>query len=176
MRATVLLVASGSLLFFLACGGGIAPSGNGDGTGTSGTSGSSGATSTGGGTHSNPNMPTGGSSGQSGATCTVGNYLFCRCDDGSEGMKECLPDRSFGACACNDLPPPPPPCSYPMASNPPGCPAMYSHTFQGQPCPTLNLVCSYPGAGDGDANGCASTAGLQCRVAPGGATFWTATQ
>ncbi len=182
MRAPALVLASASLLFFCACGGGIAPSGNGngngDGTGTpSGTTGASGASSSGGSTHSNPNMPTGGGGGESGATCTVGNYVFCRCADGSEGTKECLPDRSFGACACDSVtPPPPPPCVYPPNTNPPGCPATYSHAYQGQPCPTLNLVCSYPGAGDGDANGCASTAGLQCRVAPGGATSWVATQ
>lgn len=181
MRAVPLFLASASL-FLCACGGGIAPSGNGDGTGTTGSSGTSGSTgggggsSTGGGVHSNPNMPTGGSSGQSGSTCTVGSYAFCRCADHSEGTKECLPDSSFGACACDDVPPPPPPCAYPPNTNPPGCPAAYSHSYQGQPCNTLNLVCSYPGAGDFDANGCASTAVLACRVAPGGATFWTAAQ
>ena len=185
MRTTVRLVASGSLLLlFVACGGGIAPSGNGDGTGdgtgasggtgTAGTTGSSGAASTGGGAQSNPNMPTGGGAAKKGPSCTVGGYVFCRCDDGSEGTKECLPDRGFGACACNDLPPPQP-CSYPVPNNPPDCPAMYSHKFQGQPCPTLNLVCSYPGQGDPEPT-CAATARLQCRVAPGGAMFWVATQ
>jgi hypothetical protein len=181
MRALAHVLASASLLFFCACGGGIAPSGNGNGdgsgtpSGTTGSSGGSGAPSSGGSTHSNPTMPTGGGEGESGATCTVGSYVFCRCADRSEGTKECLPDRSFGACACDDVPPPSTPCSYPMALNPPGCPATYSHVYQGQPCDTPNLQCSYPGQGDPQPN-CASTALLACRVAPGGATFWTAAQ
>ncbi|MEA2750959.1 MAG: hypothetical protein QOI41_5102 [Myxococcales bacterium] len=156
-----------------ACGGGIAPSGTtGDGSGTStGTSGTSGTS--GGSVNS-------GASGASGATragCTVGSYTFCRCNDGSEGTAECLSDRSFSACMCNLVPPAtPPPCSYPPADNPADCPGSYSHTYQGEPCPVMNLQCIYPGQGDGDANGCASTAGLQCRVAPGGGLFWTATQ
>lgn len=181
MRAITFLILSSSLLLF-ACGGGIAPSGtSGDGSGTGGSdsSGTSGSSATSGGlAHSNPNMPTGGSSATSGSTCTAGNYVFCRCDDGTEGTKECLPDRSFGACSCNDVPPPPPPCSYPVVINPPGCPAAYSHVYQGQPCDTLNLQCSYPGQGDPSDKGCgfAATAALECRVAPGGATFWVATQ
>lgn len=184
MRATTFLFVSSSLFFF-GCGGAIAPSGtSGDGSGTGGTdssgtsgsAGSSGSSSTSGGmAHSNPNMPAGGGSATGGSTCTAGNYVFCRCEDGSEGTKECLPDSSFAACSCNDVPPPPPPCSYPMVMNPPGCPATYSHVYQGQPCDTLNLACTYPGQGDPQPN-CAATAGLQCRVAPGGATFWVATQ
>jgi hypothetical protein len=176
MRATTFLIVSSSLFFF-GCGGGIAPSGtSGDGSGTD-SSGTSGSSATSGGTaHSNPNMPTGGSSGTSGSTCTAGSYVFCRCDDGTEGTKECLPDRSFAACSCNDLPPPPPPCFYPATNNPPGCPATYAHVYQGQPCDTLNLQCWYPGQGDPESNGCNASALLACRVAPGGATFWTASQ
>jgi hypothetical protein len=108
--------------------------------------------------------------------CTPGAYVFCRCADRSESTKLCRADGTFDACACDVSPPAPPPCLYPTANNPPGCPATYSHSYQGKPCDTLNLECAYPGAGDFDANGCAATAGLACRVAPGGATSWVATQ
>jgi hypothetical protein len=170
-----------SVLALAACGGAVAPSGTGGSTdgsnGSSGAAGGSASATSGGASRSNPDQPSGGATSTGGtATCTVGSYVFCRCQDASEGTKECLPDRTFGACACDDAPPPPPLCSYPPPLNPPGCPATYSHAYQGQPCDTLNLACLYPGAGDGDANGCASTAGLQCRVSPGGATSWVATQ
>jgi hypothetical protein len=37
-----------------------------------------------------------------GVKCTPGNYVFCRCEDRSEGTKLCLPDGiSFEACKCD---------------------------------------------------------------------------
>jgi hypothetical protein len=167
--ASLLLVLPLLAVSAAACGGGIAPSGTtGDGSGTSTASGTSGTS--GGSVNS-------GAGGATGASCTVASYTFCRCNDDSEGMAECLSDHSFSACMCHIVSPwTPPPCSYPPANNPADCPGSYSHAYQGEPCPVMNLQCIYPGQGDGDGNGCASTAGLQCRVAPGGALFWTATQ
>lgn len=54
-------------------------------------------------------------------------------------------------------------CSYPDAGNDPRCPATYYYGFSRKPCPELGLVCSYPGSGDGRADGCWGTAGLSCR-------------
>jgi hypothetical protein len=37
-----------------------------------------------------------------GVKCTAGNYVFCRCEDRSEGTKLCLPDGiSFDPCKCD---------------------------------------------------------------------------
>ena len=108
---------------------------------------------------------------------TSGASVFCRCADRSEGTRQCDDSgRTFDECICNPGALPPPDCVYPPSTNPPPCPAVYSHAYQGQPCDTPNLQCSYPGAGDGDAKGCASTAGLMCRVTPGGAASWVAVQ
>ena len=39
--------------------------------------------------------------------CTPGNYVFCRCEDRSEGTKLCHPDGvSFDACTCDGTQPP----------------------------------------------------------------------
>jgi hypothetical protein len=156
-----------SLLCFL-CGGAIAPQADDQqSTAAAGSSGASGATGS----------PPAATSSSGPSICTPGAYVFCRCADRSEGTKLCRKDGSFDACTCDEPAPGPPSCSYPPTTNPPGCPASYSHAYQGQPCATLNLDCAYPGAGDLDANGCAATAGLWCRFGPGGgATAWFATQ
>ena len=52
-------------------------------------------------------------------------------------------------------------CGYPDVQNDPRCPATYSTSHAGEPCP-IGLSCSYPGMGDGTSPGCASTAGLLC--------------
>ncbi len=44
----------------------------------------------------------------------------------------------------------------------PRCPAMYSFSYFGMPCPAVGLSCAYPGAGDGTANGCFATAMMWC--------------
>ena len=41
-------------------------------------------------------------SGPTGAVCTAGNYVFCRCEDRSEGTKLCRADGvSFDDCKCD---------------------------------------------------------------------------
>jgi len=43
-----------------------------------------------------------------GVKCTPGNYVFCRCEDRSEGTKLCRPDGvSFDTCVCDGSQPPP---------------------------------------------------------------------
>jgi len=172
MRSSSILL----LLIVSACGGGVALPTGGDGTsgGTSGN-GSSGRTGSSGSTDGNGSDSTDGSNGTgTSAKCTPGNYVFCRCADRSEGTKLCNNDgASFGACSC-DKAESPPDCAYPATNNPPGCPPTYSHGYQGQSCPTLNLTCSYPGAGDGRSDGCYSTAMMWCRDDGGGARWTTA--
>ena len=179
MRRTLvaLLFVSFSIVIVAACGGAVAPvddkqSGSG-GTSRSGSGGTSGSGSSTGSDQSSSGATSGG------VICTAGNYVFCRCADRSEGTKLCRDGASFDACVCDPNPPtipPTMPCSYPPSLNPPGCPAMYSHSYQGQPCPQDNLDCSYFGAGDPLPGGCAATAMLFCRVAPGGATYWLTAQ
>lgn len=155
------------LLFtYGACGGGIAP-----GTDKQTPTGSSGEGSgSGGGASGTGNGGSGSGTDQTApARCTPGAYVFCRCPDRSEGTKLCRGDGTFDACSCEVS------CSYPAPTTPLGCPATYSHAYSGQPCDTPDLHCLYPGQGDGDSNGCASTAGLTCRDEPGGAR-WVATQ
>lgn len=42
-----------------------------------------------------------------GVKCTPGNYVFCRCEDRSEGTKLCRPDGvSFDMCVCDGTQPP----------------------------------------------------------------------
>ncbi|MGH7284257.1 MAG: hypothetical protein ACRELY_22245, partial [Polyangiaceae bacterium] len=53
-------------------------------------------------------------------------------------------------------------CTYSPVDNDPACPATYSYTFSGQPCVPVGLECGYPGAGDGESNGCYATAVLIC--------------
>ena len=164
MRASFLCLLLSAASTLVACGGAIAPQSDDQQSTTAGAGKSSGAGSS-------------GTSGSGTSVCTPGAYVFCGCADRSEGTKLCRKDGTFDACSCETPPPEPPSCSYPPTRNPPGCPASYSSAYQGQPCATLNLDCSYPGAGDFDANGCAATAGLWCRFGPGGrATVWFATQ
>lgn len=54
-------------------------------------------------------------------------------------------------------------CSYPPVANDPACPATYSYSYGGKPCSPIGLNCAYPGAGDGESNGCYATAELWCR-------------
>ena len=172
MRASLLCLLLSTTSILVACGGAIAPQSDDQQSTTAGAGRSSGSGSSG------TNGTTGSDQGPTSATsiCTPGAYVFCRCADRSEGTKLCRKDGTFDTCSC-DTPAAPPPCSYPPTKNPPGCPASYSYAYQGQPCDTLNLDCSYPGAGDFDANGCAATAGLWCRLAQGGTTTeWYATQ
>jgi hypothetical protein len=45
----------------------------------------------------------------SGHVCTAGNYVYCRCEDRSEGTKLCQDDgASFAACVCDGSQPPDP--------------------------------------------------------------------
>jgi hypothetical protein len=78
-------------------------------------------------------------------------------------------------------------CDYPPYANDPACPAQYAYTFGGKPCSPIGLQCAYPGAGDGESNGCFSTAMLWCRGDAGvtvdagdagdaGSGTWTAAQ
>jgi hypothetical protein len=166
MRASLLCLLLSAASTLVACGGAVAPQS--DDQQSTGSGKSSGGT-----TGSTPGTVS--SSGTSG--CTPGAYVFCRCADRTESTKLCRKDGTFDACSCGAPPPEPPACSYPPTKNPPGCPASYSSAYQGQPCAPLNLDCAYPGAGDFDANGCAATAGLWCRLGPGGdTTVWYATQ
>jgi hypothetical protein len=65
-------------------------------------------------------------------------------------------------------------CTYPPQNNPADCPASYSFSYSGQPCPAEGLECWYPGAGDGDGQGCFYTAMLRCTsmFTDGGAAVW----
>ncbi len=54
-------------------------------------------------------------------------------------------------------------CSYAPLANDPACPASYTYSFGGKACAPIGLMCGYPGAGDGTADGCFSTAMLWCR-------------
>ncbi len=175
MRASVLclaLILATAASSLAACGGAIAPQTD-DQQSTTGTGKTTAAPSRGT-AGSDPGGPV--SSGAP-SVCSPGAYVFCRCADRSEGTKLCRKDGSFDACSCDETLPEPSPCAYPPTKNPPGCPASYSSAYQGQPCSPLNLDCAYPGAGDFDANGCAATAGLWCRLGAGGnSTVWFATQ
>jgi len=166
MRAPLLCLLLSAASALVACGGAIAPSDDQKSSGN-GSSGSSGTTGSDPAPISSSGTP----------VCTPGTYTFCRCADRSEGTRLCRKDGTFDACTCDTPLPEPPACSYPPTKkNPPGCPASYSSSYQDQPCPSLNLDCAYPGAGDFDANGCAATAGLWCRLGPGGSTnVWFAT-
>ena len=53
-------------------------------------------------------------------------------------------------------------CVYTPVTNDPACPTVYSHTYGGRPCVPVGLMCGYPGKGDGQPNGCFSTAVLIC--------------
>jgi hypothetical protein len=182
MRIHAILAASSSLLLLAAasgaCGGGIATTDQGS-SGSSGSGTSSGGSQSSGGSDSvgttsgvNPGGP---AQGVSGPTCVVGSQIACPCDGGVNGSKTCLDNgRDYDACSCPV--PPPRVCSYPVALNPDGCPAMYSHTIQGTPCTTDGLKCTYYGVGDIGPDGCAGTAELFCAIAPGGALFWGAAQ
>jgi len=164
------LVAVAVALVLMACGGSVAPSGSSGSSGTSGsgTSGSGSANGSGSDTGS-----TSGATGRGSLRCPPGAYVFCRCQDRSEGTKLCQQDgKTFSACQCEPqpvdcLPPPPEP-------NPPGCPASYSRSYSDQPCGDEALECAYPTAGDPGPDGCPTTAILSCRVAPGGSRVWYA--
>lgn len=168
MRASLLCLLLSAASALAACGGAIAPQSDDQKSSSSGSSGTSGTT----GSDPGPISSSGAS------VCTPGAYVFCRCADRSEGTKLCRKDGTFDACTCDTPLPEPSACSYPPTrKNPPACPASYSSAYQGQPCPALNLDCAYPGAGDFDASGCPATAGLWCRLGPGGTTnVWFATQ
>ena len=165
MRSSLVAVA----LVLTACGGSVAPGGS---SGSSGTSGTSGTSSTNGSDSETGN--TSGATGGGGGSlrCTPGAYVFCRCQDRSEGTKLCQDDgKAFGPCACSgpvECPAPPP------NPNPPGCPATYSASYVGQTCGTAPLACSYAAAGAPDPDGCPGTAFLSCRIAPGGSRVWYA--
>lgn len=116
----------------------------------------------------------GGSSGSSGSSsCTPGAYVFCRCQDRSEGTKLCQDDgKAFSACQCDGRPeqcPVPPP-----EANPRGCPPVYARSYRGQPCGDVALECAYLAAGDIGADGCFGNDILSCRIAPGGSRVWYA--
>lgn len=102
------------------------------------------ALSTGNGTSGNPGDGTGGTSGNGGGGGSYGS-------SGATGGSTTSPGEPFGAN-----------CTYPPTSNPPGCPAMYYYATPG-PCAPIGLECWYPGAGDGNSDGCYSTALLACR-------------
>lgn len=53
-------------------------------------------------------------------------------------------------------------CGYPPVANDPACPKAYTYNSHA-PCSPIGLNCSYPGAGDGTANGCYATAEMFCR-------------
>ncbi len=127
----------------------------------------------------------------SGASCTP---LPCALPDAGEVVSgECVGslrcrNETIGsdpACAADaTIGPDGAACAYSPTQNDARCPAAYSFTYQGKSCADVGLVCAYPGAGDGMADGCFSTAVMWCRGdagagdggADGGAGTWTVGQ
>ena len=96
-----------------------------------------------------------------GRTCAALNEA-CSASAPCCGAYVCSIVAGPSRCLESILPPVDGGCTYTAANNDARCPANYAHTFQGEACSPIGLSCSYPGAGDGTPNGCASTAILSC--------------
>ena len=100
-RQACLSIASLVAPWLLGCGGAVEPTTE-TGTGTAmGTGTSSGSTSSG---SSSSGSTSSGSTSSGGGErrCTPGVYVYCRCEDGGEGSRQCNADGTdFAACVCS---------------------------------------------------------------------------